>query len=449
MTTCLLPGHCANYSELFECHFTADGIIVDAERDNMKLNGFFYCRGSNCTQIKKPFPCDRYCSKITTSSMTIFVMHNNSLTTMDCDAAHALTESRGSELGLRIDPPVKIWDETMGYLLTNCIDIQRVGDGNFIAYDCLNGTLLQDPTVVPEPYTNFTTFWKIYENSTVILDHTQKYLPKQSSLTIYNTTKLFINLEGCVNTLKGECKEFLFTHGQDGRKNTAQSRYECFYKKHHETFVVARFDLAKTWRELMIAVIVPATLFVISFTALTIITHTVRVGDDAKMRCKYCTGADSEIDDFGNLVTEQPISSPVSSSAAVVAAAKSQVKGGKNKDLKKVTDGRRLKREQEQHQQQTEVEAEEPVEERINGGGSVVVGQQDVKHLSATNRGDDHVLIPLSPCTEVDSQKDTDENGVVESCLSTKTTTTLEPPEAAPITKEGEDVDPEQPLMIL
>lgn len=411
----------------------------------MKLNGFFYCRGSNCTQIKKPFPCDRYCSKITTSSMTIFVMHNNSLTTMDCDAAHAMTESRGSELGLRIDPPVKIWDETMGYLLTNCIDIQRVGDGNFIAYDCLNGTLLQDPTAVPEPFTNFTTFWKIYENSTVILDHTQKYLPKQSSLTIYNTTKLFINLEGCVNTLKGECKEFLFTHGQDGRKNTAQSRYECFYNKHHETFVVARFDLAKTWRELMIAVIVPITLFVISFTALTLITYTVRVGDDAKMRCKYCTGTDSEIDEFGNLVTVQPVSSPASSSAA--AKNKNQVKGSKNKDSKRVTDGRLNNEQQQQQQQPTEVAAEEPVEERINGGRTMVAGLQDVKHLSATNRVEDHVLIPLSPCTEVDSQKDNDENGMVESCLST---TTTEPPPEEASTKEGQgDVDPEEPLMIL
>lgn len=365
---------------------------------------------------------------------------------MDCDAAHAMTESRGSELGLRIDPPVKIWDETMGYLLTNCIDIQRVGDGNFIAYDCLNGTLLQDPTAVPEPFTNFTTFWKIYENSTVILDHTQKYLPKQSSLTIYNTTKLFINLEGCVNTLKGECKEFLFTHGQDGRKNTAQSRYECFYNKHHETFVVARFDLAKTWRELMIAVIVPITLFVISFTALTLITYTVRVGDDAKMRCKYCTGTDSEIDEFGNLVTVQPVSSPASSSAA--AKNKNQVKVSKNKDSKRVTDGRLNNEQQQQQQQQpTEVAVEEPVEERINGGRTMVAGLQDVKHLSATNRVEDHVLIPLSPCTEVDSQKDNDENGMVESCLST---TTTEPPPEEASTKEGQgDVDPEEPLMIL
>lgn len=52
--------------------------------------------------------------------------------------------------------------------------------------------------------------------------------------------------------------------------------------------VLARFDLTKTWRELVIAVSVPCTLFVVSFIALCIITRSVKVGDDAKMRCKYC-----------------------------------------------------------------------------------------------------------------------------------------------------------------
>lgn len=42
-------------------------------------------------------------------------------------------------------------------------------------------------------------------------------------------------------------------------------------------FVVARFDLAKTWRELLIAVTVPTTLFIISFITLCIITQSVKV----------------------------------------------------------------------------------------------------------------------------------------------------------------------------
>lgn len=98
------------------------------------------------------------------------------------------------------------------------------------ATDCINGTLLNE-TVIPEKFMNFTTYWSLVENSTQLLDAEQRFLPMQHVLTIYNYSRLYINLEGCVNTLKGECKEFLNTHGIDGDNQTAQSRFTCFYNK--------------------------------------------------------------------------------------------------------------------------------------------------------------------------------------------------------------------------
>lgn len=94
----------------------------------------------------------------------------------------------------------------------------------------MNGTLLPHDAL-PEPFMNFTQFWKIYEESKVEVDPEQKFLPNQHNLTIYKNKKLFINLEGCVNTLRGECKEFHARHGSDGDNNTAQSRYQCYYNK--------------------------------------------------------------------------------------------------------------------------------------------------------------------------------------------------------------------------
>jgi len=78
---------------------------------------------------------------------------------------------------------------------------------------------------------NFTQFWAIYDNSTRSVDPEQRYLPNQANLTIYSWKKLFINLEGCVNTLRGECKDFVARYGNDGDNNTAQSRYQCYYNK--------------------------------------------------------------------------------------------------------------------------------------------------------------------------------------------------------------------------
>ncbi|KAJ6636523.1 hypothetical protein Bhyg_15114 [Pseudolycoriella hygida] len=291
----LTPGHCKNMSELYLCHHKADGgVVIDAEKDNLKLNGFFECVNSKCTKIKKPFSCDRYCPKITTA-VNVLIMQDDNLVSAECDVGFAYNEARGKESGVRLATPKKVWDETMGVLLTSCHDVIKDGD-KLRATDCLNGTLLKQ-SELPHPFMNFTQFWKIYENSNEVLDPNEIFLPKQSSVTIYNSSKLFINLEGCVNTLRGECNEFVAMYGRDGDNNTAQSRFQCYYNKHNSAFVVLRFDLNKTWRELLIAVCVPVSLFVISFIALCIITKSVKVGDDSKMRCKYCAGETSDVED--------------------------------------------------------------------------------------------------------------------------------------------------------
>lgn len=101
----------------------------------------------------------------------------------------------------------------------------------FRTEDCVNGSLI-DETKIPHPYVNFTTFLDIYEsNLGNPVDPDDRYVPSQRSLTIYNSSRLYINLEGCVNTLRGECRDFLLTNGRDGDNKTAQSRYPCYYNK--------------------------------------------------------------------------------------------------------------------------------------------------------------------------------------------------------------------------
>lgn len=95
----------------------------------------------------------------------------------------------------------------------------------------MNGSLINDEKI-PHPYVNFTTFLDIYEaNLAHPVDPTDSFVPSQRSLTIYNSSRLYINLEGCVNTLRGECRDFLLTNGRDGDNKTAQSRYPCYYNK--------------------------------------------------------------------------------------------------------------------------------------------------------------------------------------------------------------------------
>lgn len=114
--------------------------------------------------------------------------------------------------------------------------------------------------------------------------------PLDLDLTIANESRLMINLEGCVNTLRDECKEFLREFGKDGTDHNARARFPCFYATNNVDVVVSRFDLATTYKQFLIASIVPTVLFIVSCTCLVLCQRTVVVGDDAKMRFKGCTG---------------------------------------------------------------------------------------------------------------------------------------------------------------
>lgn len=142
--------------------------------------------------------------------------------------------------------------------------------------------------MIPYPTMNFSVFWNIYETSNIELDPKQRFLPKQSVLTIYNSSKLYINLEGCVNTLRGECIDFVERYGNDGRDHTGQSKYSCFYHKQDPSYALTRHDPERTYKELLVTIIVPSVLFVVSSISLCVISKTIKVGDDAKMRCICC-----------------------------------------------------------------------------------------------------------------------------------------------------------------
>lgn len=58
----------------------------------------------------------------------------------------------------------------------------------------------------------------------------------------------------------------------------------------------------KTRTELLIATIVPSCLFFISLVSLIIITRSVQVGDDTKMRCRYCVDGDAQESEDEGLV---------------------------------------------------------------------------------------------------------------------------------------------------
>lgn len=102
-------GHCLNLSQVYQCHHKADGLVLDSDKDNVKLNGFFECKGSRCTKIRRAFSCDRYCEHIPTKSRNVYITTDDNLYTASCDDLVAHTEANGKEEGRKIEPRV-VWE---------------------------------------------------------------------------------------------------------------------------------------------------------------------------------------------------------------------------------------------------------------------------------------------------------------------------------------------------
>lgn len=77
---------------------------------------------------------------------------------------------------------------------------------------------------------------------------------------------------------------------------------------------IARFDLNATWTDFVIAASVPSVLFVTSFVGLCVIMQAVKVGDDTKMRCRYCVGRNDNDNNMCEMTTRylyDEVSSPI------------------------------------------------------------------------------------------------------------------------------------------
>lgn len=122
-------GHCANISELMLCHYKADGIVVDSEKDNLKLNGYFSCQNSRCTKIKNAFSCDRYCPSIATSEINVYLTQDDNVISARCSRGMAWNRANGSLPGTRLDAPVKIWeDEQNSSIIASCFTVRKEGN---------------------------------------------------------------------------------------------------------------------------------------------------------------------------------------------------------------------------------------------------------------------------------------------------------------------------------
>ncbi|XP_055698882.1 uncharacterized protein LOC129799217 isoform X1 [Phlebotomus papatasi] len=274
-------GACINITDAFECVFasTDPPLKCSGRRGKItciEISGLFTCNRGTCRKIRTPYNCDRRCVDIPTRNKNIVLLSGDKVYLSQCQSA--IDKATQTE----------VWNEEEdNVMMASCYNIQNTSVG-VEAVDCINGSTL-DKNVLTD-LTNFTYLSYLH----VAVAKPQKLIaPLEQELTIWNESRLMINLEGCVNTLQDECKDFLKDYGKDGTDHNARARFPCFFSDSNKEVAVARFNLEVTYRQFLIASILPSVLFVVSCLTLILCQRSVVVGDDAKMRFKGCVSADT------------------------------------------------------------------------------------------------------------------------------------------------------------
>ncbi|GLH14644.1 Protein tipE [Gryllus bimaculatus] len=273
-------GECINITDAFECVFNQKGPPTKCSGRRGKitcidLEGLQNCVRGTCERILSPYNCDRRCLDIPTRNKNVIILSGDRVYLSQCE--RAFDKETNTE----------VWSEDdKNIVMVSCYFIQNTTLG-VEATDCINGTLVDDLQYFGDK-TNFTHLSYVSVTNTVLMDKNGIVAPPEQNLMIANESNLLINMEGCVNTLRDECRDFLREYGKDGTDHNARARFPCFYAHDDPSKVVARFDLAGTYQNFLVASILPSVLFVVSCFMLVFCQKTVEVGDDAKMRFRGC-----------------------------------------------------------------------------------------------------------------------------------------------------------------
>lgn len=280
-------GMCINITDAFECIFkdTDPPLKCSGRRGKItcqEIDGLYSCNRGTCERIRTPYNCDRRCVDIPTRNKNVIILSGDKVYLSQCQ--RALDDESGDE----------VWNDSQNnIMMASCYSIVNTSRG-VIAVDCVNGSLLANNIL--SDLTNFTYLSYLSIYNTVPLDERRRVAPPESDLLLANESRLLINLEGCVNTLRDECKEFLRIYGRDGKDHNARARFACFYAPEKTDVVVARFDLMTSQLQFLVAFFLPTVLFVVSCLTLILCQRTVVVGDDAKMRFQGCITEEVELE---------------------------------------------------------------------------------------------------------------------------------------------------------
>lgn len=185
-------GMCLNITDAFECifHNTDSPMKCSGRRGKITcidIDGLFSCIRGTCRKIRPPYNCDRRCIDFPTRNKNLILISGDKVYLSQCESA------------FDAETKAEIWNEEQdNVLMASCYIIRNTSTG-VEAQDCVNGSVL--PNNILGDLTNYTYLSYLHLTATTPV---KAIAPLDIDLSISNESRLMINLEGCVNTLKGE-----------------------------------------------------------------------------------------------------------------------------------------------------------------------------------------------------------------------------------------------------
>lgn len=296
-------GACINITDAFRCEFRNTEAAVNCNIHRGKINcmsiaGLNSCTRGVCSRILEPYNCDRRCVDIPTRNKNVIVLSGDRTFLSRCDSATylpghvdgdplpALPPPNNDGGGGPQNVPRRVWSgEQDDVLIASCMNVafsERVDE--LLATDCVNGSLLRQEVLTD--FANFSHLTHLNAQSNRPISVDDAVAPREHELLIAKDSRLHINLQGCVNTLRGECDAFVRRYSRDGSDHNARARFRCHYATDDPRLAVVRFDLRRTYKEFLVASVVPVVMLLVSCLTLLLCQRAVEVGDDAKMRFK-------------------------------------------------------------------------------------------------------------------------------------------------------------------
>ncbi|XP_064114278.1 uncharacterized protein LOC135220759 isoform X2 [Macrobrachium nipponense] len=283
---------CSNISPAFDCQsqeFDRNSTLCTEEGCKTQLDGVVTCSKGKCQKLldmkKYYLDCKRKCTKLHLRETNVLIFSTERLVTAACTSMESPDNNSISEVNERQE-----WRDKKRSLFIFCTYVRRQNGAttyDLITSDCFNATMTNSST-----YDSITEYIALKNLHLTLANDTEEWIiPPEKELSIFNNTQLRINPDGCVNTLRKECKAFFDTHAHDGYDGMTPDRFPCYFTDQMNEYVIGKFNPSLTHLMMLLASLLPGCLFVFACTCLFICSKSVGVDDEGHLKLILMQGS--------------------------------------------------------------------------------------------------------------------------------------------------------------